>query len=276
MAGLGPGHLAQRHLQSEVPSEHVGARAEEGHLDYPTGAGLPLLEDGGQYAGEGGEAGDVVTDAAPGVEGAAVTVGHLHGQARPGPEGADVVGGAVPLLTPEAVAADAAVDEARMTFHRGMGPEVQIVQGVGSQIADEDVGRGQQVLQVLAIRRVAEVEDQAALAPVVEGEGGVRQIAGDPDGAEDVAHGIAGTGLDLDHLGTPVGQEGGGGRRRHPHPQLDHPEVGQRGEAVGRRVGHAGASERPRVARSRRRSLTTLPVALTGSSVTSSTTRGTL
>ena len=33
--GLGAGHLAQRHLQAQVPAEHVGAGAEQRDLDHP-------------------------------------------------------------------------------------------------------------------------------------------------------------------------------------------------------------------------------------------------
>ena len=38
----------------------------------------------------------------------------------------------------------------------------------------------------------AQVEDDAALAPVVEGEGRVRQVLADADRPEDVAHRVAG------------------------------------------------------------------------------------
>ena len=70
-----------------------------------------------------------------------------------------------------------------------------------------------------------------------------------PMRAEHVAHGVAGRGLDLDHLGAPVGQQGGGRRGRHPHPELDHPEAGEGGEpvrAVGRsRRRHRSGRRRP-------------------------------
>ncbi len=97
---LGPGHLAQGLLEAEIPPEHVRPGAQQRHLDHAARAGLALLEHGGEEPGQGGQPADVVPDAAAGVERHALAVGQLHRQARAGPEGADVVGGAVPVRRP--------------------------------------------------------------------------------------------------------------------------------------------------------------------------------
>ena len=191
MPRLGLGHLADGLLEAEVPPEHVGPGPEQRHLDHAPAPGLPLLEHRGQQAGQGGQPADVVPDAAAGVERHALAVGQLDGQARAGPEGADVVGGAVAVLAAQAVPADAAVDEARMAGHRGRGLEPEAIERVGAQVGEEDVGRRQQLLQPLPGLRLAQVEDDAALAPVVLGERRVREVLADAEGAEGTAHRVA-------------------------------------------------------------------------------------
>ncbi len=121
---------------------------------------------------------------------------------------------------------------------------------------------------MLATLGIAQVEHDAALAPVVEREGRVRHVVVDAQRSEHATHRITGGRLDLDHVRAPVGEQGRGRRRGHPHPELDDAQVGERLEST-IRVAH-----RPTLARSS--SLTTLPVALVGSESTTSTTRGTL
>ena len=146
----------------------------------------------------------------------------------------------------------------------------------GRQVGQEHVGRGQQLLHPLSVLGIAEVEDHAALAPVVEGEGRVRHLVADAQGPEHAAHRVAGGRLDLDDLGAPVGQQRGGCRRRHPHAELDDPEVGERAEARRPGVGHVVDAGVAAATRSRSTSFSTLPVAFSGSSSTISTARGTL
>ena len=228
--GSAAGDLAERHLQSEVPPEDVGARAEQRHLHDPPPARRALLQHGGEEPAQGGQPGDVVTDAAPRVERRALVVGHLHGEPGPGPERSDVVGGAVPLGAAQPVAADAAVHEMRMALDGRRGLQPEPVEGVGAEVADEDVGRGEQVLEVLPSLGSAQVEHDAAFAPVVEREGRVRHVAVDAQRPEHLAHGVARRGLDLDDVGSPVGQQRSGRRCGDPDAQLDDPQVCEAGE----------------------------------------------
>ena len=50
----------------------------------------------------------------------------------------------------------------------------------------------EELLEVYAVVRVAQVEDDAPLAPVVENEGRIGEVAVDAQRSEHVAHGIAG------------------------------------------------------------------------------------
>ena len=228
---FGPGHLAQRHLEPEVPAEDVGARAQQGHLDHPAPPRGPLFEHGGQEAGQRRQTGDVVTDPTARVQRRALVVGHLHRKTRPRPERTDVIGRSVPLVAPQAVPADAAVDETGVAGHRRGRLQAETIERVGPEIADEDIRRRQQVLQMLFVLGPAQVQHDAAFAPIVEGEGRVRHIAVDPQRAEHVAHGVAGGRLDLYDIGAPVGQEGCRGGRGHPDAQFDDPQARQRRKA---------------------------------------------
>ena len=224
------------------------------------------------------------------LSGHALAVGQLDGQAGAGPEGPDVVGGAVAVLAAQAVAADAAVDEARMAGDRGRRLEPEAVERVGAQVGEEDVRRRQQLLEPLPGRRLAQVEDDAALAAVVLGEGRVREVLADAERAERAAHRVPVRRLHLDDVGAPVGQERARRRCRHPHAHLDHTQTGQRGQPgpfglfwllallglLGR--GHrASPPVRPEACVCARSvSFITFPVAFSGSASTISTTRGTL
>ena len=274
MPGLGRRDLAQVGLQAQVPPQHIAPGAQQRHLDDAAAAGVALLEHCGQQAGERGEPADVVADTAAGVEGDAFTVGQLHRQARTGPERADVVGRPVAVFASEPVAADAAVHEVRMALDRCVRLQAEAVERVGTKVGQEHVGGSQELFECGAGIVLAQVEHHAALPAVVLRKGRVGKVVADAERAEGAPHGIARGRLDLDHIGTPVGKESGGRRRGNPHAHLDDAQPGQRREALALRRGHAG---RPvAAARSRRASFITLPVALSGSSSTISTARGTL
>jgi hypothetical protein len=104
-----------------------------------------------------------------------------------------------------------------MPGHGALRLQVECIEGVRAQVAEEDVGRGEELLEGVAVLGGTQVEDHAPLPPVVLGEGGVRKILADPQRSEGVAHGVARRGLDLDHVGAPVGQERRSGRCGNPH-----------------------------------------------------------
>ena len=169
--------LAEGHLQSEVPSEHIGPGTEQRYLDHLALSGLTLLEYRGQHAGHRGERGDVVADAATCVQRHAVGVGHLYGETRPGPECADVVNRSVPVVTPQSEPAHRAVDQARMALDGRRGLEVEAVEGIEAKIAHEHVRPLEEFLHVPPIRRIAQVEHDTALTSVVQREAGLATSA---------------------------------------------------------------------------------------------------
>ena len=154
--------------------------------------------------------------------------------------------------------------------------QAEPVEGVGAQVGHEDVGACQQLLEPVPSLGIAQVEYDAALAAVVQREGGVGELLSDPQRAEGVAHGVPTRLLDLDHVSAPVRQEGGRRGRGDPDAHLDHSEVCQRRQPPGPRARHTDAPRVQAAARSLRSSLSTFPVALRGNSSTISTTRGTL
>ncbi len=275
-ARLGRRHFAQVRLEAEVPTQHIRPRAQQRHLDDAPTARRALLQHGGEQPRQGGESADVVPDPAAGIERDALAVGQLHRQARAGPEGTDVVGGAVAVVATQAVPAHAPVDKARVALHGGRGLETECVECVGAQVGHEDVGRCQELLEPLPGLHLAQVEHDAALAPIVLREGRVGGVAAaDAQRAERVAHRVTRGRFHLDDVGAPVGQQRRRRGRGDPDAELDHAQAGQRREALGGvGGGHRGV---PEVAtRARSASFNTLPVALRGSSSTISTARGTL
>ena len=89
----------------------------------------------------------------------------------------------------------------------------------------------EQLLQPLPRLGLAQVEDDAALAPVVLREGGVREVLADAERAEGAAHRVAVRRLHLDDVGAPVGQQRAGRRRGDPDAHLDHAQPGEGGQA---------------------------------------------
>ena len=111
------------------------------------------------------------------------------------------------------------------------------VERVGPQVGQEDVGRLEQLFEPFPRLVLAQVEHHAALAAVVLGEGGVGDVAADPERTEGAPHRVTGRRLDLDHVHAPVGQQRSGGGGGHPHAELDDAQARQCGEAL--RVGSA-------------------------------------
>ena len=216
----------------------------------------------------------MVADAAAGVEGVAVAVGHLARQPRPGPERTDVVGRAVALLALQPVAADAAVHEVRVAGDGGVRLEVELVERVGAQVADEHVGRRQQVLEVRAVgRRRAGRATTLRLPRLSSANAGLGMSSSMPSEPNTLRIGSPRRRLDLDDVGAPVGEQRG--RRRAPPPtRRARRPAGRRrttdraGACRGRRSCATTCGRALRGARARSSSFITLPVALSGSSST--------
>ncbi|MPY92245.1 MAG: NAD(P)-binding protein, partial [Acidimicrobiia bacterium] len=151
-----------------------------------------------------------------------VRQGHLLGGQRgghpgTGPERPDVVSGPVTVGTVEAVAGDARVDEARVARPQCVGVEPGPGQAPGAEVRDEHVGPVHQLGEEAGAGLAAVVEGDRALAPIVELEGRVAVLEEPVERAERVP----GDGLDLDDVGSPVGEDARAGRPRHPEADLD-------------------------------------------------------
>ena len=196
----------------------------------------------------------MVPDAAARVERDALAVGQLHRQARAGPERPDVVGRPVPVVAPQPVPADAAVDETRMAGHRGSpAPGRAPSSASGRRLLRKTSAVGQQLLEPAPGRSaLAQVEDHAALPPVVLREGRVREVLcrcpSDPKALR---------------IGSPVGgstlmtsapqsaRRAPADGRRDPDAELHDAQVGQCGEAL--RFGFRHVAAPPRAPAAARR-----------------------
>ena len=186
-------------------------------------------------AGERRERSDVVAHRATRVQ-RLTAARELVREPAAGPERPEVVAGAVALGSLQPVSAHAAVDEVRVTRRRRVGVEAELVEHVGLQVGHEHVGVGEELLHPGLTFVGAEIEHDRPLAPVVERVRRVRHLAFHADRPEHVAHRVAARRLDLDDVGTPVGEEPGGGGSRDPHAHLHDPEVGRPGQP-GQRCG---------------------------------------
>src|SRR5262249_16745142 len=120
-----------------------------------------------------------------------------------------------------AVAGDQAVDEPWVAHRQPRPVEPQAGQGWEPHVRDEDVGALYEGIRYLPGLGGGEIQDDAALAPVVELEGRVGGQLGTRDGEVQAAKGIAIGRLDLHHVGTPVGEDGAGRGPCDPQPELE-------------------------------------------------------
>ncbi len=153
------------------------------------------------------------------------------GQARPGPERGDVVGGPVRVGPLEAVAGDQPVDQPRV----GRGHRVEVhadpAQRAGTDIGDEHVGLVEQGPRARLPVLGREVEHDAAFTAVVHLERRtdvVPVLRADTQHPAEGAGGIAIGWFDLDDVGTPVREDAARRRTRHPHAEFDDPDALQR------------------------------------------------
>src|SRR5204863_5104612 len=142
---------------------------------------------------------------------------------RPGPEGGIVEGRALALRALGAVAGEAGVDEAWMHA-----PERRVVHAergelLAPEVGQEHVAPPHQRVRHLAPLGAPEIEGHAALATVVELEGGVHVglVRHQPRGRE-AAQGVPLRRLGLHHARAPVGEHGGGRGHGDPDAELEH------------------------------------------------------
>ena len=148
-------------------------------------------------------------------------------QARAGPVGRDVVGGAVGLVALEPVAGDDGVDQAPVARPQGLGVEAGPPECGHTDVGEEDVGRIHQFECEGAALVGTEVDDDAPLGPVVELEHGVgREVA--PEHALERPRRVPEGRLDLDDVRAPVRQDPTGGGAGDPHAELDHADARHR------------------------------------------------
>ena len=123
-------------------------------------------------------------------------------------------------------------------------------QRAGTEVLHDDVGGGHEVQQELSPGLGVQVDRQGTLVAVRRlvdvTEARARQVGGEPPGD------LAGRGLDLDDVSAEVGQHAGGHGPRPTRRDVDHPDPGQRADAVGTGVGeelglvHATSSHKDR------------------------------
>ena len=149
-----------------------------------------------------------------------------RGHAGATPVGAHVVRRTVTLGSVESVPGDAAVDQPRVAGVDGRPVETEPLEPARPVVRDEHVGIGRAAPTTTSCPAVgAEIHRDGALAAVVQLERRVHLAAVRPRQA---AERITAQRLDLDHVGTPVGEDRGARRRRQPQAELDHPHARQR------------------------------------------------
>ncbi|EPQ44449.1 hypothetical protein MMSP_0209 [Mycobacterium sp. 012931] len=136
------------------------------------------------------------------------------------PEGRHIIGGAIGVGPGLSVPGDEPVDEAWVAIGHRSEVEPQPSQRRRAHVGDENISVGEQFVRKLAAGVGGQVQHDAALAAVVHLERRVHPEIAAQHPAEQPAR-IAGRRFYLDHVGTPVGQNGGRGRRRDPDPELD-------------------------------------------------------
>ena len=196
---------------------------------------LPLAGRGagdqrGADTGGGGHAGAVVAHAAPLERRRPAGLGEEVGDAGAGPERADVVGGPVALGPVEAEAGERAVDQARVAVRQCVPVEAEPLESGQPHVGEEDVSAVDELERDGATVVGREIDDNAALAAVVELERRVeRDLAAEH--VHEAARGVPVATLDLHDVRAPVGQDAAGRRARDPDAELHHLDARERPRA---------------------------------------------
>ena len=158
----------------------------------------------------------------------------------------NVMPGAQRIRSGLAVTGNAAEHQSRIDARQRLVAEAQLVHHAGAEALDQDVGGLHQFLERSLAVRVLEIEAQATLVAVHH----LVQVAGVAPHRTERAGVVARAGvLDLDDIGTIVGEMLGGERAGQQASQIKHADTRQRQACGGIRViGH----ERESGARRRR------------------------
>ena len=219
--------------QVQVEADGVGPLPHQRGFDQLASTGSLPIKKGGRHRGGCRHAGGVVAHPAPLKRGVAARGGQQAGDARAGPEGGDVVGGPVGVGTLGAVAGDQAVDETGEPFADRRVVQAEALEGADPQVGDEYVGAGQQVHGNCQALFGTEVHGDAPLGAVVHLEDRVGGHIATQHPLEQAAR-IPRRRLDLDHVGTPVGQNAPSRRTGEPHAELHDLHPPHRARRLGR------------------------------------------
>ena len=211
---------------------HVGCSVGLTEFEKAAFAGFPGAEEPGQDAQrpKDGTCMDPDRRVLDDVAEALFVVGRTD-DAGPGVEG-DPVGRQVLVWARHPVTRDVAEDDLRIDLLEVVVAETPACKRAGPHRLHDDVGVLHKVFVDLDALGLAQIEADAPLAPV---DVHVHQRDAFDDGPGHLADVVTGGGLDLDDVGTHVGQVGRDGGRGE-HGALDHPDSGQGGTCVG----HAG------------------------------------
>jgi hypothetical protein len=146
--------------------------------------------------------------------------GEQVGQSGPGPERGDVVGRAVGVRSRHAIPGDEAIDQLRIAPGHRLEIEAETLQCAGPDVGHEHVGTGQQLECDPLPFGGGQVQHDAALGAVVHFE---RRVLPRLDLQHSPEHAgrVSRRRLDLDDVGTPVGEYPSGGGRRDPDSEFD-------------------------------------------------------
>ena len=218
---------------------------------------LPI-EQGGRDGRRGRHGRRVVAHTAPLERRIPVLGGEQAGDSRPGPEGPHVKRGSVGVLAVTPVGGELAVNEPRKPVGDRRVVDAQPLEAPHPQVGDEHVGLGQQVPKDGQPAVGGQVHRDTPLGPVVHLEHRVGGHVTSEQELEDPGR-VPADRFDLDHLGSPVGQDPRGSRAGHPHTELYDLHIPHRsrhdssllvsdGEADARRIpGSSGDPEAPQI-----------------------------
>ena len=191
------------------------ADPEEGDVDVERLAGaLPVVERAHDPAGDGhGPDGVTERRRRKGDEVVVGEVGGAHRPARAVPVGERVVGPPVGVGTVHALAGAPHVDDVGVVLTDLVDRDPQLLLHLGELVGQEDVAGGGELVDDLDALVGVEVDGEALLAPVgvLEQHVDLRARHGGQAAGHETSHRVAPVDvLDLDHLGTPLGEDRGG------------------------------------------------------------------